>query len=107
MANQSELDRLFTKQDREFFAQFPDRMAHIRRCYKNECEAEFQSLGYHIRERRRILITRVDFERNPLPDNKVLKIPFLVYQDESIEDDDKVLLPIIENLMRAEVGMNQ
>ncbi len=104
MANPSELARLFDKHDREYFAQYPDRKTHLRKTYKGEQEAEFQQLGWHLRERRRILLTRVDFERKPLPDNKVLKIPFLPFADETIEDRDDVLLPILEQIMQKEIG---
>lgn len=104
MTPTSELARLFDKTDREYFADHPTRMSHIRKCYNGENEAEFQTLGYHERNRRRILLTRVDFERKFLPDNKVLKVPFLAFQDETIEDRDDVLLPIIEGIMRQEVG---
>ena len=35
----------------------------------------------------------------PLPDNKLLKIPFLAFADETIEDDDDTLFPIVRDIM--------
>ena len=99
MTDPRALARLFEKSDREYFAAHPDRKTHIRKCYLGECEAEFQTLGYHERDRRRILLTRVDYERKFLPDNKVLKVPFLLFGDESVEDTDVILLPILEEIM--------
>ena len=107
MTSQRALATFWEKADGGFFAKWRDRMAHIRKPYAGECMEEFRTLGWHDIKRRRILLTRVDFERKPLPDNKVLKIPFLAFADETIEDRDDVLLPIIEQIMRSEVGMLQ
>lgn len=104
MTNPKALAKLFEKSDALFFVGHPTRMSHIRKPYIGEHEAEFQTLGYHEFNRRRILLTRVDFERKFLPDNKLLKIPFLLNADETVEDTDDVLLPIIEEVMRTEVG---
>ncbi len=99
MTNPRELARLFEKSDREYFKTYRDRKTHIRKCFMGEYESEFQTLGYHERDRRRILLTRVDYERKPLPDNKVLKVPFLLFGDETVEDRDDILLPILEEIM--------
>jgi hypothetical protein len=98
--------------DAQFFVDHPDRKAHIRAPRKelvidrqraahmvDECEMEFRSLGEHDRDRRRIILTRSDHRGMPIKDNKVLKIPFLLFSDESVEDADAVLLPIIFELM--------
>ncbi len=95
------LAKLFEQSDARFFSQYRDRKTHIRKPYIGEHEAEFQTLGYHERDRRRILLTRVDCERKPLPDNKVLKVPFLAFADETIEDRDDILLPISEEIMQS------
>ena len=93
------LARLYEKSDTLFFQYHRDRKAHIRQSYDGECEDEFRSLGLHKRGRRRILLTRADFEGNPLPGNKVMKIPFLAFGDETIEDRDDILLLIIADIM--------
>lgn len=102
--------------DEEFFATFPDRQAHIRKPdlihsidrqratgYADECHAEFIQLGPHKRERRRVILWRVP-PGNPWFDPmkpSILKIPFLAFADETIEDRDDVLLPIVHEIMSA------
>ena len=89
------------KQDVGFFFDHPDRQAHIRSPFGDEMRGEFFSLGEHQRDRRRVLIYRVP------PDNiyydpkkpQLLKIPFLLFSDESVEDRDDILLPIIHDMM--------
>ena len=108
---------IFIDPDERFFQEHPDRKTHIREPkkvlakdsqravrYVDENEGEFWSLGDHDKKRRRILLTRVDFNGKPLPDNKVLKVPFLAFSDESIEDSDAVLLPLIEGIMADAVS---
>ncbi len=103
--------------DAQFFVDHPDRKTHIRAPrkvlttdvqravrYLDECELQFRSLGAHDRKRRRILLTRVDFVGDPLPDNRVFKIPFLAFADETIEDRDDVLLPIVNDIMLKEAA---
>lgn len=103
-----------TDPDQQFFADHPDRWAHIRKPrpvleknmqrsvrYVDEMRGEFWSLGEHDHRRRRVLLWRVP-RNNPFydPDQPpILKIPFLAFADESIEDTDAVLLPIIHQLM--------
>lgn len=100
--------------DQQFFIDHPDRRAHIRLPvpkrvidrqrairYEDECAGEFFSLGEHKKERRRILLWRVP-ENNPYYDSQkqpILKIPFLAFADETIEDRDDILLPIIRTIM--------
>src|SRR5436190_8370866 len=100
--------------DEQFFATYPDRQARIRKPefvqvktksrqvrYETECFLEFLQLGAHKRDRRRILLWRVPRD-NPWYDPQkppILKIPFLAFADETIEDTDEVLLPIIHKIM--------
>lgn len=101
-------------EDAQFFAQHPDRYAHIRLpkvvpvrtpqravVMKPECEGEFWSLGPHDKSRRRIILWRVPKDNVYYdPDNpQILKIPFLAFADETIEDRDDVLLPIVHEVM--------
>jgi len=101
-------------EDAQFFTQHPDRYAHIREPrqvlvklpsrqvkYVPESQGEFWSLGAHDNNRRRILLWRVP-EGHPNYDPKevkILKIPFLLFSDETVEDADAVLLPIIHQIM--------
>lgn len=105
--------------DAEFFLQHPDRYARIRKPAKeiginkqratfvvDEAENEFRSLGDHNKERRRILVWRMP-ETHPLYDDKkaiVLKIPFLLFSDETVEDRDDVLLPMIHEIMKEKAN---
>jgi hypothetical protein len=93
------LAKLWERADGTYFKRYPDRCYHIRNAYKGENEGEFFSLGPHEENRRRIILCRVDAMQEPLPGNKVLKIPFLAFADESIEDDDDTLFPIVRDIM--------
>lgn len=100
--------------DEQFFATFPDRRARIRRPETEivrsqqravrvltECEMQFRHLGPHDGARRRILLWRVP-QDNPWYDPAkppLMKIPFLAFADETIENTDAVLLPIIHQIM--------
>ena len=98
--------------DVAFFIEHPDRKYRIRVPGKqmvidkqrgshviDECEPEFRSLGDHRRDRRRIVLCRADHRGIPLADGKVLKLPILLFADESIEDTDAVLGPIVFRMM--------
>ena len=108
--------------DEQFFQIFPDRNYHIRKPvmelikdkqramrYVEECEQEFLSLGPHPKDRRRLILYRVPPDNphyNPLKP-PILKVPFLMFADESIEDDDATLGPILHGIMedaRARYG---
>lgn len=93
----------FDNSDKNFFRQHPDRLAHIRLPFRDECAGEFFSLGDHNRTRRRILLCRADAQNRLLPDGKILKIPFLAFADESIEDRDDILLPIVREIMQGAI----
>jgi hypothetical protein len=105
--------------DVRFFFQHPDRRAHIRTPKMapeidearaahmvGEMEREFRTLGAHKRERRRIILWRVPSD-NPFYDPMkpaILKIPFLLFGDETVEDRDSILLPILHELMEQARG---
>lgn len=109
--------------DEQFFLAHPDRQAHIRLpkivsmidaqrrvAMVPEMQGEFWSLGEHDRKRRRVLLWRVPSDRWQLIPNHdgvtqpIMKVPFLAYSDETIEDTDEVLLPILEQIMEGELG---
>jgi len=107
------------EEDVRFFFQHPDRRAHIRAPKMapeidearaahmvGEMEREFRTLGAHKRDRRRVILWRVP-EDNPFYDPKkpsILKIPFLAFADETIEDTDAILLPILDSIMNDAKG---
>ena len=98
--------------DEQFFNQHRDRQARIRVPgkepyrdsqrgvrYLDEQELAFRSLGPHDPKRRRLLIWRAPAD-HPTHPNHLLKIPFLLFADETAEDRDDVLLPIIHEIMK-------
>ena len=102
-------------QDAQFFTDHPDRQARIREPGKtieingqrganvvDEMRGEFRSLGDHDKSRRRIIVYRVPKD-NPMYDPKkpqLLKIPILLFADETIVDEDRVLLLEVDRIMR-------
>jgi hypothetical protein len=103
-----------TDQDIQFFTDHPDRQARIRAPSKvveingqrganvvDEMRGEFWSLGEHDKSRRRIIVYRVPKD-NPMYDSarpQLLKIPILLFADETIADRDDVLLPEVHRIM--------
>lgn len=82
--------------DKEWFRRFPTRKVRIRSPAMGEATDEFRSLGPHEPSRRRMIVIRV-------PDGQfrgtLMRIPFLAFADETIEDSDEVLLPIVHGIM--------
>ncbi len=97
--------------DIQFFKDHPDRKARIRLPqkqthinrqravrYLSEQEMAFRQLGPHDVKRRRIIVYRVPGD-HPTHANHLMQIPFLLFADETVEDRDDVLLPIVHQLM--------
>ena len=104
MAERKALGIAFDNSDKMFFERHPERQAHIRLPFQGEAAGEFFSLGDHQRTRRRILIWRVPRD-SPYYDavkQPILKVPFLTFEDETIDDTDDVLLPIIATIMQEQ-----
>ena len=103
------LIKTFDNSDRHFFAANPERQAHIRLPYKGESDGEFWHLGEHNRTQRRILLWRVPKDNPYFEQSKqgLLKIPFLAYEDETIDDTDEVLTPLIHEIMVGQVPGGQ
>jgi hypothetical protein len=82
--------------DARWFARFPKRLTRIRQPDKGEAENEFRALGPHSADRRRMLILR-------MPDGptkgRLMPIPLLLFADETVENEDSILLPIIHEIM--------
>jgi hypothetical protein len=99
-------------EDAQWFTDHPDRKAHIRAprlerrispqravAYLPEMQGEFWSLGDHDKTRRRVLLLRVNAAGEFLPDNRILKIPVVLFADETVEDRDDILLPWAHQIM--------
>ena len=107
-------------EDGQWFTDHPDRASHIREPRKTieieqrthrtqvlaECEAEFRTLGDHNKDRRRILLWKVPKDNVFYDPHKpqILKIPFLLFSDETVEDRDDVLLGIIHEIMLSKAN---
>lgn len=90
-----------TDDDRIFFDQFTQRQARIRKPLRGERAEEFGTLGPHNTDRRRILVWRVPVGnpmRGMMPDG-LMRVPFLVFADEEIANEDSVLLPLLHEIM--------
>lgn len=85
-----------------WFRLLPARQARIRKPAGDEFESAWRLIGMHNADRRRVLVWRVPAD-NPgrfmVPDG-LMRIPFLVFSDETIEDRDDVILPILDGIMR-------
>ncbi len=105
--------------DEQFFADHPERQAHIRAPlqelakdkqravrYLAEAELQFRSLGKHKLEQRRIIAYRVPPD-NPMFDpekQQILTIPILAFEGEVIPDTDGALLPLIAEIMQGQIA---
>lgn len=84
--------------DEIWFAEHPDRQTHIRTAQPGESEKEFRALGPHHVSRRRVLLWKIPADA-PIGAGKIADIPFVAAADESVEDTDAVLLPILAEFM--------
>lgn len=88
--------------DSQWFLEHPGRVFHIRSPIGDECVREFLSLGDHRANRRRIILHLLAPEvAQAHRVERILKIPFLAFADETIEDDDGVLAGVWHEIMQA------
>lgn len=90
---------ILTDEDERWFAQYPRRQWHIRKAWLLEQAGEFMSLGFHDPERRRILMWKVP-KGTPFMVGQIMKVPFLQFADETIQDTDAYLGPIWHQVMQ-------
>lgn len=86
--------------DQTFFRQHRDRRLRIREPIADEYSREFSGFGMHDERRRRIIVSRLPpgLAKRHMVD--FMRIPFLLFADETVEDRDDVLAPILEEIMR-------
>lgn len=89
-----------TQADEQFFRDHRDRRYRIRSSEVGESEGEFRSLGPHREDRRRVIAVRARGRLAARYGVRVMCIPFLLFADETVEDRDDVLAPIVEEIMR-------
>ena len=75
---------------------FRDQQRAVR--YLSEQELCFRQLGPHDERRRRIIAVRVPAD-HPTHANHIMQIPFVLFGDETLEDRDDILLPLVRELM--------
>lgn len=79
--------------DVRWFVTHGERLTRIRTPWPGEMAQAFEVLGMHDRARRRILTWKA-------PNNGVLfRVPFVAHADETIENEDEVLIPILDQMM--------
>lgn len=102
---------LLIESDAAFFRRHPTRQARIRHANRGEMDREFKSLGVFPDSWRRMLVWKVPggigapFAHYA---GKTIPIPFVLKPGEEYEDNDRVLMPLIEELMNEaakEYGM--
>jgi hypothetical protein len=84
-------------EDTRFFATHRGRQARIRMPFGNEAEDDYRQLGPHDPARRRMLVWKVP-QDGPFP-GRLISVPIVAGFDESIEDDDATLLPMLHEIM--------
>jgi hypothetical protein len=93
---------LILESDEAFFQRNPRRQIRIRRASKNEMDREFAQVTPHTEHQRRIIAWRVP-HNVPAPfagyRGRVMRIPFVQEIGEEIDDTDRALMPILEDLM--------
>lgn len=85
--------------DRVWFKERPTRRLRLREPVGEEYRNEFRSLGMHEEHRRRIIVSRIAAGLAKRHNVDFMRIPFLLYADETVEDTDEVLGPILAEIM--------
>jgi len=85
--------------DRVFFSQHRDRQLRIRPPFAGEYLQEFRSLGFHAEDRRRIIVSRIPAGQAKRHNVDFLRVAFLLFADETVEDRDDILRPILHEIM--------
>ena len=105
--------------DKIFFNANPQRQARVRRparqryinkqravAFADEFELQFRSLGKHDPKQRRVLVWRLPHDHPAYePENpQLIPIPYVLQEGEEHADTDKVLLPLIHQIMTENAG---
>ena len=85
--------------DRVFFKEHPTRRMRIRAPFPNEYTVEFRQFGMHEEDRRRIIVSRIPAGMSKRHHVDFMRIPFLLFADETVEDTDEILAPILHQMM--------
>lgn len=86
--------------DRLFFGEHRDRKLRIRKPFVGEYITEFRQFGMHEEERRRIIVSRIPAGMAKRHNVDFMRVAFLLFADETVEDRDDILRPILDEMMR-------
>jgi hypothetical protein len=87
-------------EDRIFFKEHRDRVLRIRFPKEGEYLREFRGFGMHQEDRRRVIVARIPAGMSRRHNVDFVRVPFLLFSDETVEDRDDVLHPILDSIMR-------
>ena len=87
--------------DRIFFKEHSGRQLRIRPPFDGEYTAEFRGFGFHQEHRRRVIVGRIPAGASKRHNIDFMRIPFLLFADETVEDTDEVLRPVLHEIMSA------
>lgn len=94
---------LLVENDNAFFRRNRNRQIRIRRPHKGEMNREFLSLGVFPDDWRRMIVWKVPNNvRAPFSQHagQLIRIPYVKRPEEEIDDTDKRLMPLLEELMQ-------
>lgn len=80
--------------DVTWFMSHPVRLSRIRNPWPGEMWNAFQALGMHDANRRRILTWKAP------SDGVLYRVPMIAFSDETIENEDAILLPMLDDMMK-------
>jgi hypothetical protein len=83
-----------------FFKEHEDRRLRIREPIDWEYQNEFRQFGMHEEARRRVIVARIPAGMAKRYIVDFMRIPFLLFADETVEDTDEVLAPILDKIMK-------
>jgi hypothetical protein len=86
--------------DRIWFKEHPARKMRLRPPIDDEYETEFRGFGMHAKDRRRIIVFRISTGAGRRHNVDFARVAFLLFADETVEDTDEIIGPILGQLMR-------
>jgi len=86
--------------DRAFFGEHRDRKYRIRPPAGDEYLREFRGFGMHDETRRRVIVFRLPSGMAKRHNVDFGRVPFLLFADETVEDTDEILRPILHEIMQ-------
>jgi hypothetical protein len=86
--------------DRMWFGEHKGRKLRIRAPIDGEYVAEFRQFGLHEMARRRVIVAAIPERLARRHGVDYMRIPFLLFADETVEDTDEVLAPILDRIMK-------